>query len=127
LCCTHPYGSIREIPGLRPLQSLVSEASWLSICVRLFGAKRRAGPTAFRQAAFRASTLLTRAKSDLLRYGDFSRRRCIAGEVSRSEIGGIAAKRRESPDRSGTRSGRIKKASKWGAAKQGRAKLFARG
>ena len=129
MCCTHPQCSIGEIPGLRPLQSLVSNASLLSVRGDLFDAAYLRGrPTrsTSRSVACTASTLLARAKSDPLRFSD-----CLDADASRAKgallgLEETAATRRDAHF-GDTRSGCIKQASEWSADNQHRAKRFERG
>jgi len=70
--------------------------------------------------------LLARAKCNLIRFSEaFPDPNALLAECVRLGLEGIVAKRKDSPYRSGTRSGWIKvKTPEWKAANKYRAKLF---
>jgi bifunctional non-homologous end joining protein LigD len=90
----------------------------------LNGRDLREQPLVYRRARLKA--LLTRAKSNLLRFSEsFPDANALLAECARLDLEGIVEKRKDSPYRSGTRSGWIKvKTPEWKAANQYRAKLF---
>ena len=70
--------------------------------------------------------MLARAKCNLIRFSEaFPDPKALLAECARLGLEGIVAKRKDSPYRSGTRSGWIKvKTPEWKAANKYRAKLF---
>jgi bifunctional non-homologous end joining protein LigD len=90
----------------------------------LNGRDLREQPLVYRRARLKA--LLTRAKSNLLRFSEsFPDAKALLAECARLDLEGIVAKRKDLPYRSGTRSGWIKvKTPEWKAANQYRAELF---
>ena len=92
----------------------------------LNGRDLREQPLVYRRARLKA--LLTRAKSNLLRFSEsFPDANALLAECARLDLEGIVEKRKDSPYRSGTRSGWIKvKTPEWKAANQYRAKLLAK-
>jgi bifunctional non-homologous end joining protein LigD len=80
------------------------------------------------QRRARLKQLLARSKGKLLRFSDsFPDAVILLAECIRLGLEGIVAKRKDSPYRSGTRSGWIKvKTEQWKVANQYRAKLFAK-
>ena len=100
------------------------------VCVYAFdllmlqGRDLRDQPLVQRRARLQAS--LARAKCNVIRFSEaFPDADGLLAECARLGLEGIVAKRRDSPYRSGTRSGWIKvKTPEWKAANQYRAKLF---
>jgi bifunctional non-homologous end joining protein LigD len=92
--------------------------------LELQGRDLRDQPLVQRRARLQA--LLRRAKSDLLRFSEsFPDANALLAECARRGLEGIVSKWKDSPYRSGTRSGwRKVKTPEWKAANQYRAKLF---
>ena len=92
--------------------------------LELNGRDLREQPLVQRRARLQA--LLARAKCNVIRFSEtFPNANDLLAECTRLRLEGIVAKRRDSPYRSGTRSGWIKvKTPEWKAANQYRAKLF---
>jgi bifunctional non-homologous end joining protein LigD len=92
--------------------------------LELNGRDLRELPLVQRRAKLQA--LLARAKCDLIRFSDsFPDANSLLVECARLDLEGIVAKRKDSPYRSGTRSGWIKvKTPEWKAVNRYRAKLF---
>jgi bifunctional non-homologous end joining protein LigD len=78
------------------------------------------------QRRAKLKSLLARAKCNLIRFSEsFPDANALLAECTRLGLEGIVAKRKDSPYRSGTRSGWIKvKTPEWKAANRYRAKLF---
>jgi bifunctional non-homologous end joining protein LigD len=103
------------------------------VCVYAFdllelqGSDLRELPLEQRRARLKA--LLTRSKSDLIRFSEsFSDAGVLLAECARLGLEGIVAKRKDAVYRSGPRSGWIKvKTSEWKAANRYRAMLFQKG
>ena len=92
--------------------------------LELNGRDLREQPLVQRRARLQA--LLARAKCNVIRFSEtFPNANDLLAECARLGLEGIVAKRRDSPYRSGTRSGWIKvKTPEWKAANKYRAKLF---
>jgi bifunctional non-homologous end joining protein LigD len=92
--------------------------------LELNGRDLREQPLVQRRA--RLEALLKRAKCNVIRFSEaFPDPKALLVECVRLGLEGIVAKRKDSPYRSGTRSGWIKvKTPEWKAANQYRAKLF---
>jgi bifunctional non-homologous end joining protein LigD len=92
--------------------------------LELNGRDLRELPLVQRRAKLQA--LLGRAKCNLIRFSQsFPNAGVLLAECVRLGLEGIVAKRKDSPYRSGTRSGWIEvKTPEWKAANQYRAKLF---
>ena len=92
--------------------------------LELNGRDLREQPLVQRRA--RLEALLKRAKCNLIRFSEaFPNANDLLAECARLGLEGIVAKRRDSPYRSGTRSGWIKvKTPEWCASNQWRAKFF---
>jgi len=92
--------------------------------LELNGRDLREQPLVQRRA--RLEALLKRAKCNFIRFSEtFPNGNDLLAECARLGLDGIVWKRKDSPYRSGARSGRIKvKTSEWRASNQRRAKFF---
>jgi bifunctional non-homologous end joining protein LigD len=95
--------------------------------LQLNGRDFREQPLVQRRA--RLEALLKRAKCNVIRFSEtFPNANELLAECARLALEGIVAKRRDSPYRSGTRSGWIKvKTADWRAANQWRGDFFEKG